>query len=512
MTDGEPTRSHEAALAQYAMTGSIGATHHVGAGARLEDVIARCHRVDPGFVARAAVYARRRGHLKAAPALLCAWLSAHARRYAPAVFDAVVDGGRMLRYFVDAVRSGVTWRTSLGTLPRRLVTGWLDARPDDAVFRATVGDRPSLADVIRLAHPRPKTASRSALYAWAVGRPYDCAALPPLVQEYLAFRARGGRGPVPDVPFPLITSLPLDTEAWCHVARHAAWQALRMNLNTFARHGVFDVPGMTRLVADRLRDPEEIRRAGALPYQLLRAADYARFHVRRFVPPRHPWWQWQRPALLTEALQAAMEVAIGHVPTLPCKVYVCLDRPSRAWRGGVGEDANQVDDRGRSDTMALLSTALLRVNRDAALVETGPWGRKVHGGDWYAPTLANWLRVACPTNSCGREALAELNHSRAKGGLVVLISDGDAWSPWREGGPEGLMAQWEAFRARNPEARLACVHLAPDPMVEHPARDDILNVAGFSDAVFDLLALFASGGARGAGLVESIERTPLDGL
>ena len=32
----------------------------------------------------------------------------------------------------------------------------------------------------------------------------------------------------------------------------------RMNLNTFARHGVFDEPGMTDLIANRLCDAREI--------------------------------------------------------------------------------------------------------------------------------------------------------------------------------------------------------------------------------------------------------------
>jgi hypothetical protein len=47
---------------------------------------------------------------------------------------------------------------------------------------------------------------------------------------------------------------------------------IRMNLNTFARHGVFDEPGMTdHVVAARLRDASEIARARVFPYQLLAA-------------------------------------------------------------------------------------------------------------------------------------------------------------------------------------------------------------------------------------------------
>lgn len=33
------------------------------------------------------------------------------------------------------------------------------------------------------------------------------------------------------------------------------WHMVRMNLNTFARQGVFEIDGMAQVVADKLRDP-----------------------------------------------------------------------------------------------------------------------------------------------------------------------------------------------------------------------------------------------------------------
>ena len=67
---------------------------------------------------------------------------------------------------------------------------------------------------------------------------------------------------------------------WREIARRGPWQATRMNLNTFARQGVFgaeDRPQtkeekqVTRIVADRLRDGAVIRKARVMPYQLLAA-------------------------------------------------------------------------------------------------------------------------------------------------------------------------------------------------------------------------------------------------
>ncbi len=44
-----------------------------------------------------------------------------------------------------------------------------------------------------------------------------------------------------------------------------------MNLNTFARHGAFEVEGFADHVASRLRDRKAIAKARVFPYQLMAA-------------------------------------------------------------------------------------------------------------------------------------------------------------------------------------------------------------------------------------------------
>ena len=43
---------------------------------------------------------------------------------------------------------------------------------------------------------------------------------------------------------------------------------------------------------------------------------------------------------------------------------------------------------------------------------------------------------------------------------------------------------------RNPKARLVCIDLQPYSTTQAPERDDILNVGGFSDAVFNVVSSF----------------------
>ena len=55
------------------------------------------------------------------------------------------------------------------------------------------------------------------------------------------------------------------------------------------------------------------------------------------------------------------------------------------------------------------------------------------------------------------------------------------------------MNQWAAFKARNPNAKLVCIDLQPYATTQAAEREDVLNIGGFSDHVFDVIAEFAKG-------------------
>src|SRR4051812_15994184 len=210
--------SPKAMLAQYAATGCMGSTFYASADEQLAAVLELCRTMQPEFIARCALYARRDGYMKDVPALLCAVLSVRSPGLLAEVFDRVIDDARMLRNFVQMIRSGVVGRKSLGTLPKRLVLQWLESRSDDQLFRGSVGNDPSLVDIIKMVHPKPQSVSREALYAYLIGRDYQMDRLPELVRQYEAFK-RGETNVVPDVPFQLLTSLNLTKRHWQDIAR-----------------------------------------------------------------------------------------------------------------------------------------------------------------------------------------------------------------------------------------------------------------------------------------------------
>ncbi len=226
------------ALAQYAATGCLNGTYYASAGEQLANVLGFCAEVDDVFIARTAIYCRERGLMKDMPALLCALLASRNVPLLEAIFPRVIDNGKMLRTFVQILRSGTAGRKSLGPAPKRMVRRWLERTSAETLFRASVGQSPSLVDVIRMVHPKPESKEREALYGYLLRRPHDAGKLPALVSAFEKFKY-GATAHVPDVPFQMLTSLALDSAAWTEIARNAPWQMTRMNLkhwNRFRKH------------------------------------------------------------------------------------------------------------------------------------------------------------------------------------------------------------------------------------------------------------------------------------
>jgi 60 kDa SS-A/Ro ribonucleoprotein len=482
------------ALAQYAATGCLSATFYASAEEQLDRVLGFCEELEPEFIARTAVYARQAGGMKDLPALLCAVLSTRNPEMLKLVFDRVVDNGRMLRTFVQIVRSGAAGRTSLGTVPKRLVLRWLEARSDEQLFNASVGNDPSLADVVKMVHPKPGTRSRAALYGYLIGRAHRREDLPAAVRAFEDFKAGAADGAAPDVPFQMLTALELSTEHWRDIARRASWQMTRMNLNTFARHGVYDGGELDQIIAARLCDRSAIAAAGVFPYQLLVAWAMAEPRV---------------PACVRDALQEAMEIAVGNVPAIDGQVFVCPDvsgsmsSPITGHRAGATTAARCID------VAALVAATVLRRN---PLAEVIPFEQKVvnlqlNGRDSIMTNAARLASIGGGGTSCSAP-LALLNRRSARGDLVILVSDNESWVDARAGRGTELMRQWQVFRARNPRARLVCIDVQPYATTQAVERADILNIGGFSDRVFEVVGRFADGTLEAdhwVGVIEAIE-------
>jgi 60 kDa SS-A/Ro ribonucleoprotein len=487
-------------LAQLAATGCLNRTFYACAQTQFETVNQLAQKVDASFVAKTAIYARQYGHMKDVPAFLAATLAVRDVGLLGQVFGRVVDNGKMLRNFVQILRSGAVGRKSLGTRPKKLVQAWLLNASEKQLLNAAVGNTPSLADVVKMVHPKPTEAWRAAWFAWLIGKSFVEAELPPITQAFERFKRGMALGvssmDVPDVPFQMLTALDLNSAQWAQIARTGSWQMVRQNLNTFARHGVFEVKGMAEAVAAKLRDPQAVAKARVMPYQLMSAFMATGDDV---------------PAVVCDALQDAMEAAISNVPAFNGRVVVCPDVSGSMSSAVTGRRGSATSAVRCIDVAALVAASVLRKNPSARVLpfEQAVVKLSLNARDSVMTNAKALASIGGGGTNCSAP-LALLNKERAEVDVVILVSDNESWVDAQRHGATQTLREWEALKQRNPQARLVCIDVQPYATTQAAERHDILNVGGFSDAVFDTVAAFMEGKADVEHWVGEIEKISLD--
>ncbi|MCA9112179.1 MAG: TROVE domain-containing protein, partial [Planctomycetaceae bacterium] len=320
------------ALAQFAATGCFNGTYYSDSDSQLDTLKSLIAQVnDNVFLAKLAVYSRERAFMKDMPAALTATLAARDTVLFHKAFDRVIDNGRVLRTLFQMIRSGQFGKKSLSSSLQRAFQRWLNTASPEKLLSASIGNDPSLRDVFRMARPTPTDNARRAMFGWLTDKeqskwaPATEADLPEQIRLLVAFRTAETdeqqvallQGPSGDENRPALHArwdLLADTVkgpvVWAAIARKMGPQALRMNLNTLQRHGVFEDAAMVQTVADRLADENEIRRSRQFPYQYFAAYLNASDEV---------------PQKIRAALHKAAEIACGNVPELPGPVIIGLD-------------------------------------------------------------------------------------------------------------------------------------------------------------------------------------------
>ena len=506
------------ALAQLAATGCFNGTFYAAADEQLATVKTLIDQVaDNAFLAKLAVYSRERAMMKDMPVALLLALSKRDPALFRKVFDRVVDNGRTLRTLVQFVRSGQFGRKGLSYSLQRAVQRWLNSASVEKLLSASIGNDPSLRDVLRLARPTPPDNARRALFGWLTDKPVEKwapateADLPEEVMALAAFRkAESAEAQVlilgnMHARWDLLADTAKGSAVWAAIARKMGPQALRMNLNTLVRHGVIGPENreMTDYVAARLSDPDEIRRSRQFPYQFLAAY----MNVGDEVPQK-----------IKTALHKAAEIACGNVPELPGPVVIGLDVS--------GSMASPVTgNRGRGatskmhcvDVAALFAAAILRRNPDSVVIpfDTSAYEAKVDPGDTVLSLAERLAKYGGGGTNCSLPlAAANAKFANRHFAGCVLVSDQESWVGAGRNGSTAVMTEWQTF-VRNQVRlhgkdfagpKLVCIDLQSYTTTQAPERSDILNVGGFSDAVFNVIAAFlADDSGRFVAEVEKVE-------
>jgi 60 kDa SS-A/Ro ribonucleoprotein len=496
----------EHALAQGIVTSTFNKTFYMTEAEQLDSILGLAMVCDPTFVAKAAVYGHEVAKMKDTPALMLAVLAARGKITPGTVPDEetrqcaelfariaprILTRFKMVQNFVQMVRSGKVGHRSFGSAAKRQLRLWLEGRTANQLFTGSIGSDPSFADVVKMVHPRPDSAEKKALYAYFIGREYDFEQLPPRVKEYELFKkallgSGSYEGPTPSVPFQMLASLPLSEAHWKEIALNAPWNMLRMNLNTFERHGVLKDQKVVDELARKLADPDEVRRNNAFPYQLLTSFQNVNATI---------------PAKLRNALQDAMETATENVPRFDGGVAVCIDTSGSMQSSATGYRQGATSKTRCVDVAALVGASIARKNDDTTLV---PFDTRVHATHTLnvrdsimtnAQKLANFGGGGTDVASAMR-LLNTLVGNRPK--TVIFVSDNESW--YNEGGNglyyrgSGLAHEWAAYKKKVPGAKLICIDVVANRTTQVVDSGDVMNIGGFSDKVWPLIERFVKEG------------------
>jgi len=485
------------ALAQIAATGCFNGTYYANAKAQLDEVLALINQIDDNvFLAKLAVYAREKAFMKDMPAALLVALSTRDTELTHQIFDRVVDNGRVLRTVFQMVRSGQFGRKGLSSSLKRAFQRWLNEASVGKLLSASIGNDPSLRDILRMARPTPKDNARRALFGWLTDKdvakwaPATEADLPAQVKALIAYREsdnatiQAGIAADLGVRWDLLADAAKGPVVWKAIARQMGPQALRMNLNTLLRHDVLEDRDMVEDVAARIADEDAIRRSRQFPYQFLSAYLNADNGV---------------PYAVKDALHQAAEIACGNIPELSGPVVIGLDTSGSmsmsvtGWRGrGASSKMRCVD------VAALFAAAILRRSPDSVVIpfDTQAYKARVDPADTILSLSERLAKFGGGGTDCSlplREANTKYDKRKFAG--CVLVSDNESWVGTGRYGSTGVMTEWQKFvknqqRLGSESPKLVCIDIQPYGSTQAPERADILNIGGFSDAVFNVVSGF----------------------
>lgn len=470
--------TEKTALAQFTCTGTFNGTFYDSAEKQLSEFLNLASKVDSEFIAKLAVYSRQKSYMKDMPASLCAILAGRkdpeSNRLLKLVFDKVIDSGKMVRNFVQLLRSGKFGRKSLGRSPKNLVNSWINSRSPEQLFRDAIGNDPSLVDVLRMMHPNPKTKEHEALFGYLLGRKYVFEQLPKVVQEFELWK-KNPTADIPNVDFRYLTSVELPKEAWEKIAETSSWTTARMNLNTFARHGLLLDEGIVKNLAKKISNKELVKKSKVFPYQLLAAFK----NVDSSVPMK-----------LSLALQDAMEHAVENVPDFgDKKVVVCVD-VSGSMRSPVTGTQKVSSKVNCVDVAGLIASVILRKNPNTKVItfDTSATFEDLNPRDSIM-TNAKKLAKNGGGTDCSR-AISLLNSKKEQADLVFMISDNESWESVSDYKGTRFQAEWEVFVKNNKDVKLVNLDIVPSAEVQNKNSARCLNIGGFSDNIFEIVADF----------------------
>jgi 60 kDa SS-A/Ro ribonucleoprotein len=479
------------ALAQFAVTGTFNNVFYTDAETQLEKVKELCKKVDSVFLTKLAIYSREKGYMKDMPAFFLAVLhSRGCNELLSIAFPRVITSFKMLANFVQIVRSGVTGRKSFGTSTRRVIRNWLAERSALDVFNGSIGlANPSVADIIKMVHPKGEDYSKDAVYAYLTEAKNWETKFDNLPEEIQLFEKlkKGENVEVPNIPFRALTNLDLNVDQWRRIASNMPFNTLRQNINMLSKRNVFKSYAAVNEAVSKLANGDLIRKIKVFPYQLFTTFQNMddEVHVE-----------------IKNALQEAAEYATENVPSFGKKVVLAIDVSGSMQSPVTGCLYSNVATKTRCvDVAGLIAACVVRNNKNALVLafDTSVYEANINPRDSIMTNSTKIAKYGGGGTNCSLP-LDKLNRERVKADLVIYVSDNMSW----QGNRFGTAEQWNIFKKNNPKAKLINIDIQPYPNAQVPDNKDVLNIGGYNDAIWPAIESFIKDSDSGD-FVETIE-------
>lgn len=482
----------EHALAQMAMTTFFDDGFYLSAKDQFDSFKNLLNNVDPLFAGKLAVYAHENGKMKDVPVVILAHLmKKETRSIFDSVFPRVITNGKQLCNFAKVVRSGaITQNKSFGTHTKHLIQNWINSRNPNALFKDSIGCSPSLADVIKMTHPRPKDICRENFYAYILGKPVKSYSdLPDFIKSFEDFKT-GKTTEVPNIDHRFLTSLELSESQWKIVGLNLPWHALRMNLNTLKRHGCFNDSKYVDKIAKRLVDDFNSDKNKVFPYQIMAAYKASD----------------DLPSPILNALQDVLEKSTANVESFNKNVLIMPDVS-----GSMGCRLSSKSKMRCIDVAALIASTILKRNANSAVLpfENDVVDVKLNARDSIMTNADKLASIGGGGTYCSAP-LSFANKNNYKHNLLIFVSDNESWMDKQSYSTTETKKEWLKYLKRVPNAKMVCIDLQANTTTQILDSKNVMNVGGFSDDIFNVINDFVNGNNVTVNFVEEIKKISLD--
>lgn len=469
----------EMALLQLAVTGVFNDTFYATAEDQLKTVQTLVDKCSTEWIARVAIYAREKGYMKDMPAYLVAVLASRPEKNIfNYTFDLVIDNVGMIRNFTQVIRSGVTGRKSLGSAPKHAIARALNKLSADRIFYQSVGTSPSLEDVLKLSHCKPLDAEHDALYGYLLDKPYIAENLPLLVKRFEAYKA-GTLLEAPAVDFRRLTALNLTDEQWMDIGIRMTWNQTRMNLNTLARHNCFTSQVFTDTIVKKLQDEGAIAHSKVLPFAIYNAINNVDAAV---------------PASVKQALGWCLDLSLMNAPVLTDDTIILVDTSGSMNSPVTGYRPGATSTMTCTKAAAYFAASILKRNPDRVAIL--PFDTTVHPIAVNPRDSVETITKQLARGGGGTDVSCGVRHilRTPKYKNILIISDNESWfdgmDSYRGMRSTATQAAWQQYKKARPDARMVCWDITPNTTVQAKNDHSVLNVGGFTEAVYDLVSMW----------------------